>query len=1554
MRKTSLKTQYVAFVAALFVAILFVGASAAWYFTATKLDMGSVSGGVSYLANYFESGNGSAEEPYEIAKPEQLYNLAWLQYLGAFNQTSEPDFTPFHFYISDKYSGTLDMTGYVLPPIGTSTYPFIGYLDGQGNTVANLTVANVTTQDASEAARIFDLPQNVKYLEGTNVSGVEIIGFMGVVGPLTGSGTYASAANALKDLTIQNITVNTETDSALIGLAAGYVNGPVSNVAVVGGTVKIKSGTGAVDATAYTENLSDYGIVGYATESYLENVDQDGNVSYHFVEACKPLFVNQQLEKELLVAGNDASWGGSIDMLSMYNNLQDKWTKAKSNANYSFSYPARKTITHHVDGTTDESYGNTTNVTYSVNASSWNETVYLKALQWDGAGQYVFINRTGTSNYTYLFGRRGYTQTVTEVTEYYGQRISNNGYYLNASTTAASGSATAQTYWVIDSENHRIYCYANGDGTKYYLNYANGNLSVSTSPVSEWTYADGRIYYGVGTSGDQLYCDGGIWKVDALTEATDRYRISFTYNNRTYYLKYNGEEQAVTADNNANNASTWNILSNNTVVVPNSNVRLAYYSYGGFLGIGATTYYAYASSTNGTAYTRTNDNKLRYGNNDYLRYYNNAWTRSNSNNATVFTFSQITYAFNKEISLGAQTLLTYQEARNETIYPNLPTMFPLKYESNSQNAITDKGNTGYVISGGRNSVGDIRVSKYAMSNVNEALGQNAYLSSRFEVITRTTDGWRRVSDAYNSSNPNSNVSNSLRAITKASVSDLGLTRYDNARKNLEKVFTNDDDYIYGLHFINAQISKDNVINVPAGYINGDAFEDMMMPEDCIDFHLKTPGKITFFAGTYYSGNSNFFSLHQIFRDEDKNITAIKEIKEIYENADDDDEIKYVYKYNDGTFSSGTPKGSYVFNTAWITNPDNLIDNAVYYFEIPANGGEYALGSVAGGDGAYLMYLDIAANGRLTSDNAYISTMHVVDATESRTYHYQTPAGVDFADPNANGGTVQYANANVRLNGFGTIQFGRTGNVIQGTTNDATLVQTLTFLEEGREYGKGASVRLTEPEIKPEDYDVNDQIYSKKLIVTLNDSTLAINDVITIEYQYDHNLYDDAVRVLYTDPLTYMILYNEDALIDFADGANTVKIKITTNNGFTGEVFSCAVRNEADTPPTVLPTRVFTSISANHSFRLSEKESYVEIYPENGESLFKVESDDAAINIALSSAVDGANMDFDYDVSGLGLKSMESYNEALVISTDTATAKEISLSLEIPTKDNDYGLNVNGNRRSLSANLLGKSALSKGNEGKTVLNGKGSAVTNSITPGEDAGITEVNEPIAAEIAKKDLFPESYSIRDESYEILIYGPTLDPEDDLLNDSEEGEGLEGSDPDDEELSESEESDPEDGEELDSQDESKTEDETVPEGNIESEETDYKEEAEPKEESDSEKENEPEGKLDSEKESESKGEVDSIEESESEEEAAPEEETKSEEEAAPEEETKSEEETAPEEETKSEEETTPTEEISSEEAIEPKKEATLEEETESVEETNPGEEVTEENATEQDSLQN
>ncbi|MCR5422230.1 MAG: hypothetical protein K6E74_01145, partial [Bacilli bacterium] len=186
--------------------------------------------------SYFESGDGSAEYvldgngnivqsetgPFEIKYPIQLYYLAWLQKLGYFNADEDNNGEidqQFHFYLS----ADLDMSedNFVLPPIGTQENPFIGTFDGQGHMIYNLTIGN-------NNSNVTDPP------EGGDLSGVEIIGLFGVVGPLEGQTfTYVTSENEIKDFYISNVNIKTSNTNALIGIAAGYVNGKVSGVGVI-------------------------------------------------------------------------------------------------------------------------------------------------------------------------------------------------------------------------------------------------------------------------------------------------------------------------------------------------------------------------------------------------------------------------------------------------------------------------------------------------------------------------------------------------------------------------------------------------------------------------------------------------------------------------------------------------------------------------------------------------------------------------------------------------------------------------------------------------------------------------------------------------------------------------------------------------------------------------------------------------------------------------------------------------------------------------------------------------------------------------------------------------------------------------------------------------------------------------------------------------------------------------------------------------------------------------------------------------------------------------
>ena len=297
------------------------------------------------------------------------------------------------------------------------------------------------------------------------------------------------------------------------------------------------------------------------------------------------------------------------------------------------------------------------------------------------------------------------------------------------------------------------------------------------------------------------------------------------------------------------------------------------------------------------------------------------------------------------------------------------------YDSNSPYKASLK-NTGYIVAGGNyyssgTTVGDIRVSRYNKANLQTYTNNNL-------LYTVDGSGNRLVTtdDIANYLSYNDVIDNSGNTVKGAK------SQFDNMIGL----------YADGLHFMNAEISMDHIITVPEATILNKKYYDYELPEDCIDFKVLRRGAISFFAGEYFSGNDAFFSLHQIFRDSNQKITAIKEIKLVYKlktaklgTAD------YIYLYSDGKYGKVDQQNTTIFhnnleltasdllmyeicfNTNWITNPPNVEQrtsattttnnqNRVYYFEIPCNKGEYALGSVGGKTGAYLLYLDIAANG----------------------------------------------------------------------------------------------------------------------------------------------------------------------------------------------------------------------------------------------------------------------------------------------------------------------------------------------------------------------------------------------------------------------------------------------------------------------------------------------------------------------------------------------------------------------------------------------------------------
>lgn len=546
--------------------------------------------------------------------------------------------------------------------------------------------------------------------------------------------------------------------------------------------------------------------------------------------------------------------------------------------------------------------------------------------------------------------------------------------------------------------------------------------------------------------------------------------------------------------------------------------------------------------------------------------------------------------------------------------------------------------------------------------------------------------------------------------------DLGFKKYDQARDNLKKTFeesVRDGNRIYGMHYVQARVDKNRLVTIPHAVINNVEYDNYTVPQDCVDFNLKENGFINFFAGTYYvnrtgnttlnvaSTNNSFFSLHQIFRDDNQNITEILEISKIYKKTSDaDGDGSYVYKYTNNKYSKmtlddqGIPHYAIVdsaasatsdnlmFDLDWLTNPlegstltwdsTKYILCAVYYFEIPANEGEYALGSFEGKNGAYLFYLDIAANGLITSENAWVATTEDVKVTETRTNRFGIPAGVDFGPVSP----VGDPDAVAALTGSGSVTYSRSGNVITGTGSGG-ITQTVNFLRKengtSTSYVKDGvtvtadSIHLTQynetdwldaGQTQPafDTYGIDHQIIEKHLTVRVYDVG-RIDDSFTLAYAFEKDGIadetDDPVLIRYADPLIYMVQYDPSKT-----NAPTVE---SVGNDFKGTIFIGTMGDDA-TLTQAYPT------GTNKTMKPSSKEVKIQVH--GAEELFRVYGDpDATIGCTYSSTLNTSTgeQDFTYNVTGTDLEEpiVHSDTSGCTVTSTSTTAATLTWTLEAP-------------------------------------------------------------------------------------------------------------------------------------------------------------------------------------------------------------------------------------------------------------------------------------------------
>ncbi len=260
------------------------GLSLAWFMDNLKMNVTSEA---SINKSYFEGGDGTAGSPYLIKYPRQFYYFSWLQNMGYFNEKDDSGkYKQTYFKLIDD----IDMSGYNLPPAGTTEYPFIGSFSGtkydnNNNPIGSYTISNLNIVNDSSYT---DEPKKKDESENRNYP---VMGVFGVVGNYQNSlpsDSYNNSVISVNNLNLDNISIYSTTSSALAGIVAGYVNDEKSgnnntldNVKVSGDST-ISSTANNPFSTSLTSRLSDYTLVGY-TNTSLSKCLQDVDVKVPYI-----------------------------------------------------------------------------------------------------------------------------------------------------------------------------------------------------------------------------------------------------------------------------------------------------------------------------------------------------------------------------------------------------------------------------------------------------------------------------------------------------------------------------------------------------------------------------------------------------------------------------------------------------------------------------------------------------------------------------------------------------------------------------------------------------------------------------------------------------------------------------------------------------------------------------------------------------------------------------------------------------------------------------------------------------------------------------------------------------------------------------------------------------------------------------------------------------------------------------------------------------------------------------------------------------------------------
>ena len=370
------------------------------------------------------------------------------------------------------------------------------------------------------------------------------------------------------------------------------------------------------------------------------------------------------------------------------------------------------------------------------------------------------------------------------------------------------------------------------------------------------------------------------------------------------------------------------------------------------------------------------ENMMQSTKNTYpVTFYNDSW------NSYAFDYKYTNTGNQKMAYIAANSVIPLN-VDTETMFAgddikvnNYPTN---TYYSTHSNEIVTSNNTGYIVGGGSGSSAWVRLRIQSMANgtyggIYKSIGTAkttapSFSRSNFEMLTIDADGNVYVIKDDLNSDAKTGVSGTDKKYT-----DLGFKQYETVVSSFADTMTG-KTMVYGLRFDTSKTANRGIViennkvtsatTIADVSFFGKDYADYELIDGAINFKVKSSGLITTIAGTFAaaSGNHSFFNLIEVKYDSSNRISSARVITDIWVKYSGTEIVDIQYN-NDLADTTGYKK---VYSEA---NMNSLASTqTAYYFEIPVKAGDYALGTLKGTNyGAYLMYLDIGANGDQTPD-----------------------------------------------------------------------------------------------------------------------------------------------------------------------------------------------------------------------------------------------------------------------------------------------------------------------------------------------------------------------------------------------------------------------------------------------------------------------------------------------------------------------------------------------------------------------------------------------------------